>query len=511
MGHKGIEKRTREIIILSCEILGFGLFWFSFFYVVSGYNAGAGSPVPIMHTSRIVTLIAIALVFVKTRRENLPLPLLWAATIAQLLSWVFRFMLSGTGAAFAWLGALLAGFATATFVLFFAQSFSRHSHKNSAIAIIAGFCLSHLASILSLYSTGISRSVIQATALALALALLIVSQLANGNVRESLQSQTTSSPPFSHSLKTLLRPTALMGLIAAGASIVLVSALFGAFLQISTVEGINLGLFDLLSESVSITFLLLLLVLTILNRMVRFEKLFLVVALIIATALLLSPLFWNYQPFSSSIAIKCGFVVFLATLWVTIARWSYQHPKLKTTTFGMVLALSWASTLLGQMFGQVVRDIFGIDLGVITAISLVTTWIMVMLSVLLFAYLLRNKRDDVPPLPADENPPTPSIEIPDGSLSDNYRESIEHLGQHIKLSPRELEVLTLFVYGRSAKYISRILVISEFTVKTHLRNIYKKVGIHTRQELLDILEQNKQKNGTSAGYGANGKNETSKR
>ncbi len=55
------------------------------------------------------------------------------------------------------------------------------------------------------------------------------------------------------------------------------------------------------------------------------------------------------------------------------------------------------------------------------------------------------------------------------------------------LSARELEVLDLFAQGRSAAWIAEHLTISKNTVRTHLRAVYSKLDIHSRQELLDFL------------------------
>lgn len=55
------------------------------------------------------------------------------------------------------------------------------------------------------------------------------------------------------------------------------------------------------------------------------------------------------------------------------------------------------------------------------------------------------------------------------------------------LSARELEILDLFAQGRSANWIADNLTISKNTVRSHLRAIYTKLDVHTRQELLDFL------------------------
>ena len=56
------------------------------------------------------------------------------------------------------------------------------------------------------------------------------------------------------------------------------------------------------------------------------------------------------------------------------------------------------------------------------------------------------------------------------------------------LSPREREILQILLKGRDAKYITDTFYISQSTAKTHIYNIYRKFGIHSRQELLDFIE-----------------------
>jgi DNA-binding NarL/FixJ family response regulator len=48
------------------------------------------------------------------------------------------------------------------------------------------------------------------------------------------------------------------------------------------------------------------------------------------------------------------------------------------------------------------------------------------------------------------------------------------------LSDREVEVLRLIASGRSNREIAAELVISEHTVRRHLSNIYRKIGVTSR-------------------------------
>lgn len=52
-----------------------------------------------------------------------------------------------------------------------------------------------------------------------------------------------------------------------------------------------------------------------------------------------------------------------------------------------------------------------------------------------------------------------------------------------KLSDREQQILHILVTGRSYKEIATTLFISVETVRTHVRNIYRKLQIHSAEEL----------------------------
>ncbi len=59
----------------------------------------------------------------------------------------------------------------------------------------------------------------------------------------------------------------------------------------------------------------------------------------------------------------------------------------------------------------------------------------------------------------------------------------------LDLTSRELEVLTLIVKGRSNKDIAITLSISEATVKTHINNIFSKLGVNDRTQAATMALQ----------------------
>ena len=67
----------------------------------------------------------------------------------------------------------------------------------------------------------------------------------------------------------------------------------------------------------------------------------------------------------------------------------------------------------------------------------------------------------------------------------------EILAEECGLSPREAEIVALIARGRTLKSISEELYISMNTVKTHVSHVYQKCDVHTREELIGLVENTK--------------------
>lgn len=57
-----------------------------------------------------------------------------------------------------------------------------------------------------------------------------------------------------------------------------------------------------------------------------------------------------------------------------------------------------------------------------------------------------------------------------------------------KLTPRESEVLEQLAQGRDLAFMEEKFVLSRNTVKMHVRNVYAKLGVHGKQEVIDLVE-----------------------
>lgn len=65
------------------------------------------------------------------------------------------------------------------------------------------------------------------------------------------------------------------------------------------------------------------------------------------------------------------------------------------------------------------------------------------------------------------------------------------ISRKYKLSARESEVLGYLGRGRSVPYMRDVMTISKSTIETHIKHIYAKTGVHSKQELLDLVEEHR--------------------
>ena len=202
-------------------------------------------------------------------------------------------------------------------------------------------------------------------------------------------------------------------------------------------------------------------------------------------------------------------ISFYVLLWLMLV--SEAHERKLPAFFLLGLALGVAR--LSVMAGRACADwAIGGNLIVQSAVSAVSLWALaITISAIFFAYLrysskrLRGGFDETAPdedrqqsshietvepnkVPSDATPASEGIE-PIAPDADPWDEAFDMLVRRYALSDREAQIVREFAAGRSARYLAEWYMLSEHTVKTHLRRAYTKVGVHSRQELIDAIEE----------------------
>ncbi len=76
---------------------------------------------------------------------------------------------------------------------------------------------------------------------------------------------------------------------------------------------------------------------------------------------------------------------------------------------------------------------------------------------------------------------------PKSQPTDAEASALERISDEYRLTRREREVFAHLAKGRSAPYIAEMYQVSENTVRSHIKHIYTKLDVHSRQELLSFV------------------------
>lgn len=154
-----------------------------------------------------------------------------------------------------------------------------------------------------------------------------------------------------------------------------------------------------------------------------------------------------------------------------------------TTALGRlshVVFIPLGNALGGFARGGMGQIYFGVALLVIYALAM------------LLMYLSRpSRRAEAAPAEAAAGGaapgPEPSRQSPAEADADFFATRADELAERHRLTPREREIALLLARGRSAVFIAEDLSCSPATVRSHAKNIYTKLDVHSKQELIDLF------------------------
>ena len=86
----------------------------------------------------------------------------------------------------------------------------------------------------------------------------------------------------------------------------------------------------------------------------------------------------------------------------------------------------------------------------------------------------------------------PEVPVVEVRYTDALAEACARAAQQAGLTEREAQVMLLLARGNNATRICEELSITRNTVKYHARNIYDKLGVHSQQEVIDLVSDQPQ-------------------
>lgn len=214
---------------------------------------------------------------------------------------------------------------------------------------------------------------------------------------------------------------------------------------------------------------------------------------LMAAGLLLLPFLAAGQEAVAAVAIMSGYILFEMYVWASLAD--------RASNVGAPTALVFGLGKVGMNAGLLAGTFVGFHFGSSSSMLLVGVLVFI---VYLFIVMesaaspgigvaLSLARPDREAEGADGPGRVTLVEAAQMDLSEVFSAMVDErcaaVSQTHGLSARETEVLALLARGRSLQSIADALGVAYSTVKTHTDRIYAKTDVHSRQELIALLEQ----------------------
>ena len=194
-------------------------------------------------------------------------------------------------------------------------------------------------------------------------------------------------------------------------------------------------------------------------------------------------------PVDLSLAISSiGRKLFDVLTWVLVARAIDSFSLKPDLNFGPLVAGKNFGYLLGVVAAQIALDSAP---GAAQIAAAVPSLLLVLISLFFWVFPERSIDQVFSSENASGTVGSGSTGCPaSGVEGDGYDARVSRLAQTHGCTSRETEVLVLLARGRTQTVIADKLGISPGTVHTHTLHIYQKFGVNSRQDLIELLEEN---------------------
>jgi DNA-binding CsgD family transcriptional regulator len=185
------------------------------------------------------------------------------------------------------------------------------------------------------------------------------------------------------------------------------------------------------------------------------------------------------SPAISSAIIMMGYTCFDMLAWIIICSLGSAWRADATRIVAIARLTSLGGVLLGSVLGVVVGYWAALGQANVAVVTTAMAYLLVMATVL-----------------SMDQSPVGFWQLISDTASHARRtaqrgqvEAIEEIAVKGALTPREREFFGYLAAGRSIPWISSHLCISDGTSRAHARHIYAKLQVHSRQELLDVVDR----------------------
>lgn len=187
----------------------------------------------------------------------------------------------------------------------------------------------------------------------------------------------------------------------------------------------------------------------------------------------------------ASSLLSAGTGIFEILMYYVLIAIGAKNPTGALSVFAWGNAMASWGTILGAVFGRATNEAYRTDGTVLAIISAVIVFVLVAYVLFVLGSFSFSKT-------IESVSPSVDVKVVEEKGGDGVEGSLEErcsrLAEDACLTEREREVFLLLAHGRNARYIQETLVVSYNTVKTHVSHVYAKLGVHSHQELIDLVE-----------------------
>lgn len=207
-----------------------------------------------------------------------------------------------------------------------------------------------------------------------------------------------------------------------------------------------------------------------------------VVVLTLLAGLMLAAVHTTTGVFLANTVLMVGNSLYSVCILCMLVTLSQRNPLNALSVFGWANGIGGLGTTLGALMGTTGNALLAANNGE------AVPYLIIGFAILLAGYVLFGLRNYSVSAQIFTVEPAPEAAgaTRDEETFDAHCHRIAHL---YDLTPREEETFVMLARGRNREYIENALQVSRNTVKAHVKHVYAKLGIHSHQELLDLVEQ----------------------
>ncbi len=228
------------------------------------------------------------------------------------------------------------------------------------------------------------------------------------------------------------------------------------------------------------------------------DSLFSFAMLLVVAGFIIAPFTFSTDLPSANALLRIGVRCFDMLAWLVVLAVGGRNLYALLPTFALVRCMSALGTDVGAVAGHTTNDLVGTNGEAAMLIAEVVLFAFVAFLWLgfrrfSFSETIQGIVGVGPQIAFGKPGDGQAVKEGGGRDAPDAASSIEErcarIGSECGLTEREVEIFGMLARGRNGRFVMEHYVISRNTVKSHVKHIYAKLGVHSQQELIDLVER----------------------